>query len=70
MVHFDTIALTEAEYIQVISDLAARGIGGGPTYDALIAAVARKAEVDLLLTLNASHFLRVAPDLADRIREP
>jgi predicted nucleic acid-binding protein len=68
--HFEVIALSVEEYRQAIHDLAAHGIGGGPTYDALIAAVARKADVDLLLTLNTSHFLRVAPDLAARIQEP
>lgn len=67
---YEIVALTAAEYSAVLADLAARGIGGGPTYDALIAAVARKASVDLLLTLNPAHFRRVAPDLADRIREP
>jgi predicted nucleic acid-binding protein len=67
---FEVVALTAEEYTQVMSDLAARGLGGGPTYDALIAAVARKAGVDLLLTLNPNHFLRVAPDLASRIQEP
>lgn len=68
--HFEVIALTAEEYAQVLSDLSARAIGGGPTYDVLIAAVARKAGVDLLLTLNPSHFLCVVPDLADRIQEP
>jgi predicted nucleic acid-binding protein len=70
LAHFEVIALTAEEYRGVRSDLAARGIGGGLTYDALIAAVARKAGVDLLLTLNPEHFRRVAPDLAERIREP
>src|SRR5438045_1998138 len=35
LAHFEVIALTAEEYAQVLSDLAARGIGGGPTYDAL-----------------------------------
>jgi predicted nucleic acid-binding protein len=70
LARFEVIALTAEEYTRVVSDLAARGIGGGPTYDALIAAAARKAQVDLLLTLNPNHFSRVAPDLAHLIREP
>jgi predicted nucleic acid-binding protein len=41
LVDFEVIALPPKEYTHVPSDLAARGIGGGPTYDALIAAVAR-----------------------------
>jgi predicted nucleic acid-binding protein len=64
------IALTPDEYRSVLGELASQGIAGGPTYDALIAAVARKSSVDLLLTLNPAHFRRVAPDLADRIQEP
>jgi predicted nucleic acid-binding protein len=56
--------------ITVVEDLAARNVAGGATYDALIAAVARKTNVDLLLTLNTKHFLQVAPDLAGRIQEP
>lgn len=67
---YEVVALTAEEYEAVLSDLSARGIGGGPTYDALIAAVARKAQVDVLLTLNPGHFKRVAPDMADRIQEP
>lgn len=67
---YEVIALTAEEYRLVLNHLAELGIGGGPTYDALIAAVARQSGADLLLTLNPKHFRRVAPDLADRIREP
>ena len=67
---FEVITLTEAEIVAMLSDLATQDIGGGTVYDALIAAVARKANVDVLLTFNTSHFLRVAPDLANRIQEP
>src|SRR5688572_4257968 len=31
--HFEVVALTEEEYKSVLSELAGRGIGGGPTYD-------------------------------------
>ena len=67
---FEIATLTEAEVVAVLADLSARNIGGGQVYDALIAAVARKAEVDILLTLNAPHFRRVAPDLQEKIQEP
>ncbi len=67
---FEIVTLTEAEVVTVLTDLSARSIGGGQVYDALIAAVARKAGIDLLLTLNTTHFRRVAPDLTDRIQEP
>ena len=67
---FEIATLTETEVVAVLADLSARNIGGGQVYDALIAAVARKAEVDILLTLNAAHFRRVAPDLEEKIKEP
>ena len=67
---FEIAMLTETEVVAVLAGLSARNIGGGQVYDALIAAVARKAEVDILLTLNALHFRRVAPDLEEKILEP
>ncbi len=67
---FEIVALSEAEILIILRDLSARNIGGGSVYDALIVAVARKAEVDLILTFNINHFSRIAPDLADRIQEP
>lgn len=52
-----------------IADLARRGIGGGLTYDAIIAICSHEAGVRELLTWNLSHFLRVSPPgLA--VREP
>ena len=42
--------------IEMLRDLAASGKGGGRTYDALIAATARHAGVDELLTFNPGHF--------------
>ena len=67
---FKIVTLTESEVVAVLSDLAARQITGGQVYDALIAAVARKVNADILLNFNMTHFLRVAPDLANRIQEP
>ena len=68
--YFEIATLTETEVAAVLANLSARNIGGGQVYDALIAAVARKAEVDILLTFNATHFLRVALDLEEKIQEP
>jgi toxin FitB len=44
-----------------IADLARRGVGGGLTYDAVIAICSYEAGARELLTWNLSHFLRVAP---------
>ncbi len=38
------------------------GVAGGQTYDAVIAACARGASVDTLLTFNERHFKRLAGD--------
>ena len=38
------------------------GLAGGVIYDALIARVALKSNVDRLLTLNIDHFTRAWPD--------
>ena len=56
------ISLTPREYITVIKQISELGLAGGITYDALIAKVAQKANVERLLTLNADHFTRVWPD--------
>jgi predicted nucleic acid-binding protein len=56
------ISLTPREYIAVIKQISDLGLAGGITYDALIAKVAQKANVERLLTLNADHFTRVWPD--------
>jgi predicted nucleic acid-binding protein len=67
---FTVVTLTTAEQLAVIRDLADRELGGGMTYDALIAACARKARATRLYTLNRKHFCKVAPDLTPRIFEP
>ena len=56
------ISLTPREYISVIKQISESGLAGGITYDALIAQVAQKANVEKLLTLNADHFARVWPN--------
>jgi predicted nucleic acid-binding protein len=54
------VALTAEEVWAVIEKLPERGISGGRTYDALIAACAKKARVDTLLTWNSRHFIALA----------
>jgi predicted nucleic acid-binding protein len=48
--------LSADEYRAVIRRAPEDGVAGGQTYDATIAACARKARVAALLTLNARHF--------------
>ncbi|RMD64853.1 type II toxin-antitoxin system VapC family toxin [Candidatus Parcubacteria bacterium] len=66
----EIVFLSDQDYIQVIEHLAALGIVGGATYDALILRAAAKAKVDLVVTFNERDFQRVCPNLADRIVAP
>ncbi len=65
--NLEVVFLTDQDYLQVIEHLAALGIVGGATYDALILRAAANAKVDLIVTLNEREFRRVYPDLADKI---
>lgn len=54
------VHLSAAETWAVIRAAPSRGVAGGRTSDALIAACARKAKVATLLTWNAGHFESLA----------
>ena len=56
------VSLTAGEYNSAIKKISEMGLPGGIIYDALIAKVAEKSEVERLLTLNSDHFKRVWPD--------
>lgn len=68
--HLEVTSLNASEYVQVIDHLAATGIIGGATYDALILQAARKAGADLVVTFNARDFRRIYPDMAEKIVSP
>ena len=57
-------ALSANEYRRTLRAVVADDVRGGPTYDAVIAACARKARVTELVTWNVAHFERVAGDLS------
>lgn len=50
------VTLNADAYLAVLGRLAAAGIGGGRSYDALIAACASQSRVDTLFTFNPRHF--------------
>ena len=52
----EPVALTAAESWRALKGAAQSGVTGGRTYDSLIAACARKAKADELLTWNVRHF--------------
>ena len=50
------VALNGPAHITLLGRLAKTGIGGGRSYDAVIATCAGHANVDALLTFNPRHF--------------
>lgn len=68
--HFKTIAITPEMYDRAIEVCAARGLGGGKVYDALLIECAREAHADRIFTFNLGDFRKLAPDLAERIVAP
>jgi predicted nucleic acid-binding protein len=66
--HVEGAALAATEIWPLLRGLPDSGIAGGSTYDAVVAACARKAGVDVILTWNVDHFERVAEGL--EVRSP
>ena len=58
----EVVGLDPIEYLTVLRGADSGGVTGGQIYDALIAACARKANVDVLLTYNERHFRRFEGD--------
>jgi predicted nucleic acid-binding protein len=56
------VALDSAAYLALLLRAPADGIFGGRIYDAVIAACARAAGVDTILTFNERHFRQFAGD--------
>lgn len=67
---FEIVSLSEDDYRTVLEHLSQQNIRGGATYAALIAYAASKTNADQLVTLNEKDFLKVYPDLAERIVVP
>jgi predicted nucleic acid-binding protein len=57
-----TVALSADDHWSLLGRAPAAGVHGGRTYDAAIAACARKARARELLTLNLRHFAMFADD--------
>ena len=56
----EVAALAGTDIWPLLRGLPGPGIAGGSTYDAVVAACARKARVDVILTWNVADFERVA----------
>jgi predicted nucleic acid-binding protein len=64
------IALEEGDYACVIERMAETGVAGARVFDALLLQAARKSRARTIYTWNLRQFHALAPDLADRIRNP
>ena len=52
----ESVSLTGREHWRLLDAVRAASISGGRTYDALIAACARRAKAAMLVTWNLTHF--------------
>ncbi len=67
---FESINLATEDYERVIDQMVNLNLTGGAIYDALIAQAAINTKVDLLLTLNPSHFTRLGDEFTRLISVP
>ena len=67
---FLMVTLTAEEVAQTIQNAAEANLAGPLVYDAILLACARKVQPIAIYTYNLGHFNRIAPDLANIIREP
>jgi predicted nucleic acid-binding protein len=58
------VALPGTTYASIVRRLARAGMGGGRTYDAIIAESARRGRAATLLTFNPRHFDPAPPGMA------
>jgi predicted nucleic acid-binding protein len=56
----EVVAMSGPETWQLLKTLPGSSIAGGSSYDALVAACARRAKADVILTWNVRDFERVA----------
>lgn len=64
------VSLSVQDYARIIKHLSESNIVGGVTYDAVILYTAFKVEIDRIVTLNKNDFLRIYPDIVDKIVSP
>jgi predicted nucleic acid-binding protein len=68
--HFRLVAITSDMYERAVEVCAARGLGGGKVYDALLLECARFSKAERIYTFNLKDFRLLAPDLSVRIAAP
>lgn len=67
----EVVALSGAEYRQVVAECADAGWSGGAIYDAIYLRAAKQARCERLYTFNVKHFRAMAGDgFQDRVSAP
>jgi predicted nucleic acid-binding protein len=67
---FEFVSLGAEDHTAAIDLMVRNRIPGGGIFDALIAQAALKTDVDVILTLNAKHFIRLGTAIAQKVQEP
>ena len=67
---FEKVALEMNDYDAAIDRMTLLNLPGGRIFDALIAQAAVKASVDVLLTLNPKHFVRLGEEVSSILQIP
>lgn len=68
--HCETIPLGESDYLAILETAARAGLRGGILYDAVHLHCAEKAHCDRIYTFNLRDFVRLAPQLQNKIASP
>jgi predicted nucleic acid-binding protein len=68
--HCETVTLEEDDYLAILESAAKAGLRGGIVYDALQLRCAEKARCDRIYTFNLTDFVRLAPQLQNKIVSP
>lgn len=66
----EIVDLNAKDYLAVLESAAKAGLRGGVVYDLLQLRSAEKARCDRIYTFNISDFIRLAPQLQDKILRP
>ena len=64
------VALSTKDYAWALQRMTSLGLPGGSVYDALHARASLKKKVDILLSLNTEHFVRLGEDVAKLVQTP
>jgi len=68
--HCETVTLGENDYLAILESAAKAGLRGGILYDAVQLHCAEKARCDRIYTFNLTDFVRLAPQLQNKIVSP